>query len=104
MSAEGSGNKHGGGAVMVRGRGQTSPPRPPLNPRSTSTSDVGSVQGSDEVLGRLLLDDESGGVVGIEYVISVKGFQPSIPSTPRLHHRNSSLLFLFHKSRSSMHL
>ena len=58
MSTESSRSKDGGGAVMGRGRGQTFPPRPPLNPRSTSTSDVGSVQGSDEVLGRLSLDDE----------------------------------------------
>jgi hypothetical protein len=60
MSMEGSGSKDGGGggAVVGRGRGQTLPLRPPLNPRSTSTSDVGSVQGSDEVLGRLSLDDD----------------------------------------------
>ncbi|KIM80296.1 hypothetical protein PILCRDRAFT_822785, partial [Piloderma croceum F 1598] len=58
MSTDGSGSKDGGGAVIGRGRGQTFPPRPPLNPQSTSTSDAGSVQGSDEVLGRLSLDDE----------------------------------------------
>jgi len=49
-----------GGNGMGRGRGLVLPRRPRLDSRSTSTSDVGAaVQGSDEVLGRLSLEDDS---------------------------------------------
>jgi autophagy-related protein 13 len=57
MSTEGSGGGGGGGG----GRGRIlPPPRPRLGSRSTSTGGIylGGVQGSDEVLGRLSLDDE----------------------------------------------
>jgi len=72
MSTEGSGSRDSGasgsgsgGGIMGRGRGLVLPPvRPRLHSRSTSTSDVGGVQGSDEVLGRLSLDDERRGSRG----------------------------------------
>ena len=50
----GSAPGEGGGG----GRGFVLPRRPPLESRNTSTSDVGGVQGSDEVLGRLSLEDD----------------------------------------------
>jgi len=63
LSAEGSGNvsrdsESSLGLGRGGGRGFILPRRPPLESRSTSTSDVGGVQGSDEVLGRLSLGDD----------------------------------------------
>jgi autophagy-related protein 13 len=64
MSTEGSRSRDsggsGGGGVMGRGRGFVLPPttRPRVDSRSTSDVNLGGVQGSDEVLGRLSLDDE----------------------------------------------
>ena len=54
-SGSGVGGGNGTGGRLGRGRGLVLPPRPRVDSRSTSTSDV---QGSDEVLGRLSLDDE----------------------------------------------
>lgn len=67
LSPDGSGNVSRDGESGLRlgrygngggGRGFMLLGRPPLESRNTSTSDVGGTQGSDEVLGRLSLEDD----------------------------------------------